>query len=179
MTIRLVPSVLALAISAPMLGVCGQDAIGAETQVKRENARAPESRASNNCLAAADVSSAVGLEVREFSAGSKTYGDAVVCAYELADEKLGAFVTTVVASAKESEELFNDMKETVERSSGAKLQPIELGDRGYAYASTSKGEAAAVAGARLYHAEITSSASANLGDRKPGMIEILKKMMED
>ncbi len=36
---------------------------------------------------------------------------------------------------------------------------------------------AVVAGGRLYHAEITSSASVDLGERKSGMIDILRRLM--
>ena len=56
-------------------------------------------------------------------------------------------------------------------------EAISVGERGFAYGVGSKSEAAAVSGGRLYQAEVMSSASANLGDKKAGLTEIVRRLM--
>jgi hypothetical protein len=88
-------------------------------------------------------------------------------------------VTIIAGPTEQSDEVFGRMRESVKRLLGANAEPeaIQVGERGYAYGSDSKSEAAAVSGGRAYHAEVVSSASANIGDKKVGMIEIVKKLM--
>ncbi|HJU64318.1 MAG TPA: hypothetical protein VJ596_01515 [Gemmatimonadaceae bacterium] len=131
------------------------------------------------CLAAAEVSRLVGLEVRAFPQGTRSYGPNVVCAYQATNQDLGAFVTTVVGPAAGRDEVLTEMKESAKTFAGesAELETVRVGDGGFAYGSSSKSEAAAVTGGRLYHAEISSTASANIGDKKAALIEVLKKMM--
>ena len=184
-------SILVLVISAAGLGACGKGPGGGgppaasdapatrETPAATASTPVPDEGAGESCLAAADVSRAVGLDVRDFPAGTSTSGDTIVCSYQLADEALGAFVTTVAGPSQEGEAVFDEMEETVALTLGAGVVPEEIavGERGLAYGSLSRSEAAAISGGRLYHAGIVSSASADLGDRKDGMIEVLRMMM--
>ena len=70
------------------------------------------------------------------------------------------------------------MRESVKLFNGAGAEPeaIKVGERGYAYGGGAKSEAGAVAGGRLYHAEVVSTASADIGDKKAALIEIVKKL---
>lgn len=131
------------------------------------------------CLAAADVSAAVELEVQAFPSGIQAAEDYVICAYQGANNALGAFVTTTVGPAEGSDEKFSEMMEEVRLFLGtrAELEAIQVGERGYAYASSSKSVAAAVSGGRLYYAEIVSTASADIGDKKAAMVMLIERLM--
>ena len=161
-----------------MVGACDNQASSGDGPDTSGTSVASSGSTPPACLPAADVSSAAGLAVREFPQGSRTHGDTVVCAYQATDNELGVSVTTVVGPAAQSEDVFNEMRESVQLFLGANAEPevIQVGERGYAYGSMSKSEAAAVSGGRLYHAEVLSSASADIGDRKDGMIEIVQKL---
>ena len=176
---RLIPSTLALAFAAAALCAYGSGTNTGSRTETGDRSVASNSGPTQVCLSAADVSSALGLEVREFRAGSQTSGPNAVCAYQGAENKLGVSVTTIVGPADRADEVFRKMRESVKLFNGAGAEPeaIKVGDRGYAYGGSSKSEAAAVSGGRLYHAEVVSTASANIGDKKAGVIEIVRKLM--
>jgi hypothetical protein len=167
-----------LALAAALLGACNSGAASGERPQADASARASGGRSLPACLAARDVSAVVGLEVSELPAGTRTYGDNVICAYQGASQALGVFVTTTVGPAAGSEEVFSEMKESVRVSLGASAEPeaIEVGERGYAFGSMSRSEAAAVSGGRLYYAEVMSTASANIGDKKAAMVALERLM---
>ncbi len=178
-TIRPVRSALMLVLTLAGLSACGN---GADTGDTAEAGGRPSAAAAGDpqdCLTAAEVSNLAGLEVRALRDGTQTYGNTEVCGYQGTDERLGAFVTTIVGPAEQSEERFAEMRESVRlfRGTSAELEAIEVGEHGYAYGGGMKSEAAAVSQGRLYHAEIVSSTSADMGDRKAGMIEIVTKLM--
>ena len=176
---RLITSTLALALAAAALCACGSGSgTGSRTETG-DRSVASNRGATPVCLSAADVSGALGLEVREFRAGSQTSGSNVVCAYQGAANNLGVSVTTIVGPADRADEVFGKMRESVKLFNGAGAEPeaIKVGDRGYAYGGGSKSEAAAVSGGRLYHAEVMSSASADIGDKKGAMTEIVRKLI--
>ena len=112
-------------------------------------------------------------------AGNQTSGPNVICAYVGTDNKMGASVTTIVGPAERADEVFGKMKESARLFLGAGAAPeaIQVGERGFAYGGGSKSEAAAVSGGRLYHAEVVSSASADIGDKKAGLTEVVRKLM--
>lgn len=172
---------LTLALATLVIAACGTEtetttADGSEVAASPTAMRDDSTPA---CLPAADVSAAVGLEMREFPSGTRTVDDAVICAYQGADTALGAFVTTTVGPSAGSEEVFGEMEEAVRLFLGASAAPeaIDVGERGYAYGSMSKSVAAAVSGDRLYYAEVVSTASADIGDKKAAMVAIIEAMM--
>jgi hypothetical protein len=175
---RLIPSTLALALAAAALCACGSGASTGSRPETGDKSVASSGGTPQACLTAADVSSAIGLEVRELRAGTQTYGPNVVCAYQGTDNKLGVSVTTIVGPAERADEVFGKMKESSKLflGAGAEQEAIKVGERGYAYGGGAKSEAAAVSGGRLYHAEVVSSASADIGDKKAGLTEIVRKL---
>lgn len=179
-TNKLIPSAHVIAIAAAMLGACASETGAGDKLESSGKAIAASGSTQSPCLAAADVSSAIGLPVRDLPQGTRTYGNTVVCAYQGTNDQLGVFVTTIAGPAGQSDEIFRKMRESARLFLGANAEPeaIQVGERGYAYGSNSKSEAAAVLGGRGYHAEVVSSASANIGDKKVGMIEMVKKLMD-
>ena len=169
---------LALLLAAALVG-CGSGPDPDSGPETGGNSGASTASAAPGCLPEADVSSALGLGVREYRAGSQTHGDTAVCAYVGTDNTLGASVTTIVGPAAQAEEVFGKMRQSASLFLGASAEPeaIPVGERGFAYGGGSKSEAAAVSGGRLYQAEVASSASANLGDKKAGLVEIVRKLM--
>ena len=176
---RVITSALALALAAAALCACGSVTSTGNRTETRDRSVASNSGPTQVCLSAADVSGALGLEVREFRAGSQTSGPNAICAYQGADNKLGVSVTTIVGPADRADEVFGKMRESVKLFNGAGAEPeaIKVGERGFAYGGGSKSEAAAISGGRLYHAEVMSSASADIGDKKAGLTEIVRKLI--
>ena len=176
---RPILSTLAVVIAAAALCACGSGTSTGSRPETGDKSVATSSSTPQVCLSAADISSAIGLEVRELRAGNQTSGPNVVCAYQGTDNKLGASVTTIVGSAEQADEVFGEMRKSVKLflGTGAEPEAIKVGERGYAYGGGTKSEAAAVSGGRLYRAEVMSSASANIGDKKAAMIEIVRKLM--
>ena len=176
---RLIPAALALALAATALCACGRGTGAGNRPETDDKSVASSGGTPQVCLPAANVSSALGLEVRELPAGTRTYGPNVVCAYQGADENLGVSVTTIAGPAERADEVFGKMRETAKLFLGAGAEPeaIKVGERGYAYGGGAKSEAAAVSGGRLYHAEVVSSASADIGDKKAALSEIVRKLM--
>jgi hypothetical protein len=176
---RLISFTLALALVAAALSACGGGTSTGNRPETRDKSVASSSSTAQACLSATDVSRAIDLEVRELRAGTKTDGPNVVCAYQGTDDKLGVSVTTVVGQAERADEVFGKMKQSARLFLGAGAEPeaIKLGERGFAYGGGSKSEAAAVSDGRLYHAEVVSSASADIGDKKAALIEIVRKLM--
>jgi hypothetical protein len=172
------PPTLTLLLAVAVLVGCGNEPDTGNGAQGDPAEGAPSASAPPGCLPETDVSSALGLEVREFRAGSRTTGDTAVCAYQGTDNTLGASVTTIVGPAERAEEVFGKMKESAALflGAGAAPQAVAVGERGFAYGGGSKSEAAAVAGGRLYHAEVVSTASANLGDKQAGLVEIVRKL---
>ena len=166
------------ALAAAALPACGGRADSGDTATSG-SASVATSNPSTTCLAAAEVSRAAGLEVREFPQGTRTQDNNTICAYQATNQALGAFVTTISSPADGSEEIFTRMRTSVKLFLGSNAAPeaIPVGERGFAYGSSTKSEAAAVSNGRLYHAEVLSSASADIGDKKAGMIEIVRKMI--
>lgn len=77
----------------------------------------------------------------------------------IADEKLGEFANEGTAA-------------------GATIQPIDVGDRGQAWASDYKSAAIAVGDGRVVLVEIMSSGSGTLDDRTPEAIALLERVLD-
>ena len=176
---RLIQSTLALALAVAALCACGSGTSTGSRPDTGDKSGASSGSTPQVCLPAADVSSAIGLEVRELRAGTQTHGPNAVCAYLGTDNKLGVSVTTTVGPAEQADEVFGKMRESAKLFLGAGAEPeaIKVGERGYAYGGGAKSEAAAFSGGRLYRAEVMSSASADIGDKRAALSEIVRKLM--
>lgn len=103
---RLVPSILALVLAATALCACSSGSSTGSRTETGDKSVGSNSGPTQKCLAAADVSGALGLEVREFRAGSQNSGPNVVCAYLGTDDKLSVSVTTIVGPSERADEVF-------------------------------------------------------------------------
>jgi len=183
---RLVP--LALIGGTAFTIACGS---GAETADSAQvaayvapNAAAPTSGSSGSapaCYTADDVKNALGFDVRSLTGGMRSFGTFSMCGYAATDDaKLpGVTVTATVSPAADADTTFDQMRTVVKMSKGGNAQPdvIQVGERGLAYGTNSQARAAAVANGRLYSVQIGFAAVSNFGDKKDGVIELLRKLM--
>jgi hypothetical protein len=183
---HLVPAVM-LAGTVLTMG-CGSSAESTDSaQVAAyvaPNSSAPVSGGSGStpaCYTAEDVKSALGFEVRSLTGGMRNFGTFSMCGYAATDDaKLpGVTVTATVSPAADADTTFDRMKQVVKMSKGGNAQPdpIQLGERGLAYSTASQARAAAVANGKLYSVEMGFAAVSNFGDKKDGMVELLRKLM--
>jgi hypothetical protein len=183
---HLVPLVM---LAGTMLAIgCGSSAESADSaQVAAyvsPNASAPAAAGGGSapaCYTAEDVKSALGFEVRSLTGGMRDFGTFSMCGYAATDDdKLpGVTVTATVSPAADADTTFDQMRTVVKMSKGGNAQPdvIQLGERGLAYGTNSQARAAAVAKGRLYSVQIGFGAVSNFGDKKDGVIELLRKLM--
>jgi hypothetical protein len=183
---RLIPLVM-LTGSATIAG-CGAGAAGTDSaqvaQYVAPNASAPAPASGGGtpaCYTAADVKSALGFDVRSLTGGMRTFGPMSLCGYAAVDgDKLpGVTVTATISPAADADTTFERMKQVVKMSKGGNAQPdvIQVGERGLAYSTLSQARAAAVANGKLYSVEMGFAAVSNFGDKKDGMVELLRKLM--
>lgn len=172
-----------LIATVAVVGACGTepDSGAREADIPDAVASAPAGsvRDALTCLDAAEISSLAGLDVRVLEAGTRSYGDAMVCAYETTNTSIGGFVTTVVGPEAGAAEIFAEMNKSVKALLGPDAVPetIQLGERGLVYGGASKSEAAAVSQGRVYSAEITSTTAFDIGDKSSAMTDIVRKLM--
>ena len=183
---HLVPVVM-LAGIALIMG-CGSSAESADSaQVAAyvaPDVSAPAAGSSGSapaCYTADDVKSALGFEVRSLTGGMRNFGTFSMCGYAATDDaKLpGVTVTATISPAADADTTFDQMRTVVKMSKGGNAQPdvIQLGDRGLTYGTNSQARAAAVANGRLYSVQIGFAAVSNFGDKKDGVVELLRKLM--
>lgn len=164
-----------------VLAACSEQP-GAEAGASSEPTRTVvAAAAANGCPSASDVSAIVGLEFRDFPAGTQAVGDDFMCAYQAVDASNSLFVSlSGVGSAEYAEQTFSEMNESAELflGNGSVAEAIPVGDRGYAYGSMSKTEAAAVAHGRLYRAEITDTEGGiDLTGKRAAMVSLVEKLI--
>jgi hypothetical protein len=148
------------------------------------DAAAPASGTSGStpaCYTAEDVKSALGFEVRSLTGGMRNFGTFSMCGYAATDDARlpGVTVTATVSPAADADTTFDQMRTVVKMSKGGNAQPdvIQLGERGLAYGTNSQARAAAVANGQLYSVQIGFAAVSNFGDKKDGVVELLRKLM--
>ena len=183
-----------LIASAAALAACGNGSASADSaQVSQyvapgasnaSNTSAPSQAAAGSapgCYTAADVKNALGFEVRSLTGGMQRFGPMSLCGYAAVDsDKLpGVTVTATISPAADADTTFDRMKQVVRMSRGGNAQPdvIQLGERGLAYSTLSQAKAAAVANGKLYSVEMGFAAVSRFGDKKDGMVELLRKLM--
>ena len=131
------------------------------------------------CLKEADITSAIGFQVRVIRETTRSFGEQVSCNYQVTDDKapkLGAFVAINVAPASKGNEFLERVRSGAQTIAGKQAEAIDVGERGYAYGGDSMSEAAAIAGGRVYHVGV-SSLERSIGDKKDALILILKKVI--
>ena len=183
---HLVPVVM-LAGTALTAG-CGSSAESADSAQAAAyvapNASAPASGSSGStpaCYTAEDVKSALGFEARSLTGGMRNFGTFSMCGYAATDDARlpGVTVTATVSPAADADTTFDQMRTVVEMSKGGNAQPdvIQVGERGLAYGTNSQARAAAVANGQLYSVQIGFAAVSNFGDKKDGVVELLRKLI--
>lgn len=131
------------------------------------------------CLKEADITNAIGFQVRVIRETTRSVGELVSCNYQVTDDKatkLGAFVAINVAPASKGNEFLERVRSGAQTIAGKQAEAIDVGERGYAYGGDSMSEAAAIAGGRVYHVGV-SSLERSIGDKKDALILILKKII--
>jgi len=171
--------------------LCGCGAGGAaadSSQVSRYVASGTASSAASpsgggtapKCFTAADVKSAMGIEVQDLTGGMRQYGTFWNCGYVPTDTVTyrGASVQFTVKSAAEADETFDSYTTWMRVPGGPTAQPdvLNIGDRARAYWTPSGAIAAAVSGDKLYIVEAMYG-TRSFRDKKDGTIELLRKMV--
>jgi len=141
-----------------------------------EPAAAPKvAGGSSGCPSAADVGTAVGVPVTVVRSDAKN-PDWATCEYELTGRYRGVFLDLKTEPATRAETRFTELKDEVKSANGADAVPdrIAVGEGGWAYGSSSRSKAAAVAGGRLYQARMNYFMFGSIGDQKDAMVRVLK-----
>ena len=131
------------------------------------------------CWTAADVKSAMGVDMHDLTNGMRKYGEFWNCGYVSVDQTAlpGASVQLTVTSASQADETFADHTRTlrIARGPNAQLEPLQVGDRGITYDTPSNAVAAAVVGDRLYIVEtMYGTAGRAFTDKKDATIALLR-----
>jgi hypothetical protein len=134
------------------------------------------------CFTAADVKSAMGIDVVDLTSGMRKYGTFWNCGYVPANATTlpGVSVQLTVASAAEADETFERLTRAMRIARGPSAQPdaLQIGDRAIAYGTPSGAVASAVAGDQLYIVEtMYGTAGPAFTDKKDATIELLRKMV--
>jgi len=132
--------------------------------------RAASRSAAPACPDAAYISTAIGFPVRAMPAPAAASPGTLLCGYRATDTRLGAFVSIAMAPVAPGEDPMGEIQ-----AAGMGAEPIDVGERAYAWGSPSKSEAAALRASRVYHVDVT--ATTPIGDRKAAVIAILRKVV--
>jgi hypothetical protein len=176
-------------LAAAALAGCGAGGAAADSsQLSRYIASGSASNAPSpaggggsapTCFTAADVKSAMGIDVVDLTRGMRQYGTFWNCGYVPTDATLpGVSVQLTVASAGEADATFDRLTRAMKIARGPTEQPdaLQLGDRAMAYGTPSGAVAAAVAGDRLYIVEtMYGTAGRAFSDKKDATIELLRR----
>ena len=133
------------------------------------------------CFTAADVKSAMGVDMVDLTGGMRKYGTIWNCGYVPTDTVTyrGASVQLTVDSAAEADAAFERHTSMMRLGRGPAAQPdvLQLGDRAFAYWSPSGAVAAAVSGDKLYVVETMYGTGQVFKDKKDATIELLRKTL--
>lgn len=168
------PIRLTLALLCIGGAACGERGGGtAERGTAARGASAP------SCPDAAFIGTTIGFAVRSMPDASRSEPGTLLCVYQSTDRTLGAFVSIAVAPLSPGEDAMAEIRASARTVLGeqADAEPIDVGDRGYAYGSASKSGAAALRLSQVYRVDVTSMTAAPLGDRKAAVIAILRKVV--
>ena len=180
---------IAIATFAAVLSGCGAGGAAADSsQVSQyvasgsaSNAPSPSGADGNapKCFSAADVKSAMGIDVQDLTSGMRKYGEFWNCGYVPTDPSLpGVSVQLTVAAAAEADATFDRLTRAMRLARGPNAEPdaLQVGDRAMAYGTPSGAVAAAVSGDRLYIVEtMYGTAGQAFTDKKGATISLLRK----
>ena len=180
---------IAIAIIAAALTGCGAGGAAADSsQVSQYVASGGASNATSSsggeanapkCFSAADVKSAMGIDVQDLTNGMHNFGEFWNCGYVPTDPSLpGVSVQLTVAAAAEADATFDRLTSAmrIARGPNAKPDALQVGDRAMAYSTPSGAVAAAVSGDRLYIVEtMYGTAGQAFTDKKDATISLLRK----
>jgi hypothetical protein len=177
-------------VAAALLSGCGaRDAAADSSQISQYVASGAASNApppansdgdAPKCFTAADVKTAMGIDVVDLTNGMQKFGEFWNCGYVPANATTtpGVSVQLTVASASEADATFDRHIRSmrIARGPGAQPDPLQLGDRGMAYDTPSGAVAMTVSGNQLYIVEtMYGTAGQNFTDKKEGTIALLRK----
>src|SRR6476620_7067826 len=129
-----IPIRVTLALLCVAVAACGER--GGRSAERASAARGPSAR---SCPDAGFISTTIGFAVRSMPDASRSEPGTLLCAYQSTDKAPGAFVSIAVAPLSPGEDARAEI-----RGEGADAEPIDVGERGYAYGSASKSGAAAI-----------------------------------
>jgi len=169
-----IPIRVTLALLCGAVAACGER--GGGTAQRAPAARGPSAP---SCPDAGFISTTIGFTVRSMPDASRSEPGTLLCAYQSTDKALGAFVSIAVAPLSPGEDAMAEIRASARTVLGeqADAEPIDVGDRGYAYGSASKSGAAAIRLSQVYRVDVTSVTGAPLGDRKAAVVAILRKVV--
>ena len=179
------------ALSAAALSGCGAGGAAADSsEVTQYVASGSASSASSSsdgegnppkCLSAADVKSAIGIDVQDLTNGMQKFGTFWNCGYVPTDAALpGVSVEMTVAPAAEADSRFADLTAGMRLARGPGAQPdaIQVGERAIAFGTPSGAVAAAVSGDRFYSVETRyGTAGQAFTDKKDATVALLRKLV--
>jgi hypothetical protein len=174
-TIRPRFSFLAISLSLGLVATLAACSDHGERHVAAGAGAAQSPAAGAACPDQQFISSAVGFAVRSMPRAASAGNGVLLCAYRSADAGLGAFVSIAAAPLAPGEDALAEVRAAAGASGGPGAEPIDVGERGYAYGSSSKSEAAAIRASRVYHVDV--SATTAIGNRKDAAIAILRRVM--
>ena len=180
---------IAIATLAALLSGCGAGGAAADSVQVAQNvasgttssAGAPSDAGDSapKCFTAADVKSAMGVDVVDLTGGMRKYGTFWNCGYVPAGGTLpGMSVSLTVSSAAEADSRLDELTRGMRIARGPSAQPdaLQMGDRAMAYDTPSGAVAAAVSGDRLYIVEtMYGTAGPAFTDKKDATIALLRK----
>lgn len=185
------PTIALAILAAAALAGCGAGGAAADSSQLSQyvasgaaaSAPAPsgDGGSAPKCFTAADVKSAMGIDVVDLTGGMRKYGTFWNCGYVPTDTTTfrGVSVQLTVAPAAEADETFQRLTGAMRIARGPTAQPdaLQIGDRAMAYGTPSGAVAASVTGDRLYIVEtMYGTAGQNFTDKKDATIELLRKM---
>jgi len=132
------------------------------------------------CFTAADVKSAMGIDVVDLTNGMHKFGEFWNCGYVPANATTvpGVSVQLTVASATEADATFDRLTRAMRIARGPAAEPdaLQIGQRAMAYDTPSGAVASAVSGDRLYIVEtMYGTAGQAFTDKKDATIQLLRK----
>jgi hypothetical protein len=125
------------------------------------------------CPPPADIETTIGFPVKAHPQVSDR------CMYELTGQYKGAFVTLSYQPATRADDIYAEIRQRVKGAKGVNAQPdpLSLGERGLAYSSLGKKEAATVSQGQLYHVEMDYDLFESLNFREDAAVRVIELAM--
>jgi hypothetical protein len=165
-------------LAALMAARCGDSGAASGAQQAAGGGARLSPASSGDCLPATEVSERAGLPVRLV----QSLGDPAIgwraCQYQV-EQRQDIFIELITAPAAAADTAFAGIRLRAKGHLGqaAEADRVSLAEGGWAYSSTSSCEAAAVAGGRLYRAQMDHWGETKTPGKAGGMVELLAKMI--